>query len=249
VFLAPSLSVLRESRRMRAAAGPGGGDAAPTLLAMGNPHLDGTTATRVRALMDESLEPLPDAERQVQALRQVYGTDRSEVYVGKNAREDRLKGGAQSARVLHLATHGILNDRRPMYSHLVLSHEAGSAEDGLLEAREIMRLKFGADIAVLSACDTGRGRVGRGEGMIGLTWALLVAGVPTTVVSQWKVRSDSTADLMIAFHRRLQAQLARRSSAPDVAGALRAAALQIRRDPRYRHPFHWAAFLVVGDGY
>ena len=84
--------------------------------------------------------------------------------------------------------------------------------------------------------------------MIGLTWAMFVAGVPTTIVSQWKVRSDSTADLMIAFHRRLRAQLARPPGQRDVASALRLAALEIKRNPKYRHPFHWAPFVMVGDG-
>ncbi len=112
-----------------------------------------------------------------------------------------------------------------------------------------MQMRMTADIAVLSACETARGRVGGGEGMIGLTWALLVAGVPTTVVSQWKVRSDSTADLMIAFHRRLKEQLTRPAGQRDVGGALRAAALEIKKDRRYRHPFYWAPFIVIGDGY
>ena len=99
------------------------------------------------------------------------------------------------------------------------------------------------------SAETARGRVSRGEGMMGLTWAMFVAGVPTTVVSQWKVRADSTADLMIEFHRHLKAQLARPAGHRDVAGALRMAALTVKRDPRYRHPFHWAPFVLVGDGY
>ena len=74
----------------------------------------------------------------------------------------------------------------------------------MLEARELIKMDLRANLVVLSACETARGRVGRGEGMIGLTWALFVAGALTTVVSQWKVRSDSTAQLMIEFHRQLK---------------------------------------------
>jgi CHAT domain-containing protein len=85
--------------------------------------------------------------------------------------------------------------------------------------------------------------------MIGLTWALFVAGVPTTVVSQWKVRSDSTAELMMEFHRRLRSQSAKPSLGRGVATALREAALKVKRDPRYRHPFHWAGFIMIGAGY
>ena len=85
--------------------------------------------------------------------------------------------------------------------------------------------------------------------MIGLTWGLFVAGVPTSVVSQWKVRSDSTAELMVGFHTQLKKRLARSSGGISAAEALRDAALKLKGDSRYRHPFHWAGFVVVGDGY
>ena len=143
--------------------------------------------------------------------------------------------------MLHLATHGILNDASPMYSHLVLSAEGGSGEeDGLLEAWEVIDLDLEADLAVLSACETGRGRVGAGEGMIGLSWAFFVAGCPTTVVSQWQVESASTTELMLAFHRNLM-------KGESKAQALRSAALKLLGDRRYRHPFYWAGFVVIGE--
>jgi CHAT domain-containing protein len=137
-----------------------------------------------------------------------------------------------------------------MYSSLVLAQIAERAgEDGFLEAWELMSLDLKADLAVLSACETGRGRLGRGEGVIGLSWALFIAGVPSTIVSQWKVRSDSTADLMIEVHRRLSKYFVHGIGSKDVASALRSAALKIKSDTRYRHPFHWAGFIVVGDPY
>ncbi len=134
----------------------------------------------------------------------MYGAARSKVYIGAEAREDRVKAEAGQARILHFATHGTLNNASPMYSHLVLA-QGDNDEDGLLEAWELMQLDLKADLAVLSACETARGRFGAGEGMIGLTWALFVAGVPATVVSQWKVESASTRDLMLGFHRQLRA--------------------------------------------
>jgi CHAT domain-containing protein len=117
----------------------------------------------------------------------------------------------------------------------------------LLEAWEILNLDLKADLAVLSACETARGRIGAGEGMIGLTWALFVAGVPTTVVSQWKVRSDSTAELMVEFHRLLQARDAKGAPRLSRAEALRQAALKLLNSSQYRHPFFWAGFVLVGD--
>jgi CHAT domain-containing protein/tetratricopeptide (TPR) repeat protein len=249
ISYAPSLTVLREMLNARIKKTKPFG--AATLLAFGNPTLGKQAVARVKAvLMDESLDPLPEAERQVQSLGQIYGPGQSKVYVGAAAREERFKSEAKDFRVLHLATHGIMNDRSPMYSHLLLAQNGDeSKEDGMLEAWELMKLDLKADLAVLSACETARGRVGTGEGMIGLTWALFVAGVPTTVVSQWKVRSDSTAELMVEFHRQLNRRQDGPSARTSVAEALRAAALKLKGNNKYRHPFHWAAFVAIGDAY
>ena len=103
--------------------------------------------------------------------------------------------------MLHLATHGIFDDRSPMHSHVLLARGASPDDDGLLEAWEILSLALHANLVVLSACESGRGRVAPGEGLIGLSWALAVAGARTTIVSQWKVDSASTTALMLAFHR------------------------------------------------
>jgi CHAT domain-containing protein len=238
---APSLSALREMSRSRPAASslpPG-----PLLLAVGNPALVSTSP--VSSLRDITLAPLPETEKEVAALRQLYSGPNSRIYIGAQAQERRVKAEAGGVHVLHLATHGILDDRRPLYSCLVLSQDsAGSGEDGLLEAWEIMALDLHADLTVLSGCETARGGVRTGEGVIGLTWALFVAGCRTAVVSQWKVEAASTTRLMVAFHQRLR-------SAPAVgqpATALRLAALQLMKDSRYRHPFYWAGFIVIGRG-
>ena len=137
-----------------------------------------------------------------------------------------------------------------MYSRVLLAQAEGDAnEDGLLEAWEIMKLDLKTDLAVLSACETARGRVGAGEGMIGLSWALFVAGCPTTVVSQWKVESASTTELMLEFHRQLKSHMANPAGDFSAARALRGAALKLRRSNQYRHPFYWAGFVVTGKGF
>lgn len=245
---APSLTVLREMSRIRR---KDTNDAvrAPTLLALGNPALGQSTKERAPGplLMDENLGALPEAEKQVKALGQLYGPKRSRVYVGADAREERMKAEAGNFRILQLATHGILNNASPMYSHLVLAQGAtGAQEDGLLEAWEMMNLDLKADLVVLSACETARGRVGAGEGVIGLTWALFVAGSPATVVSQWKVESTSTTELMLEFHRRLQPS--NKQPHTSTATALQQASLKLLGNREYRHPFYWAGFVVVGDG-
>ncbi|HEU4389914.1 MAG TPA: CHAT domain-containing protein [Blastocatellia bacterium] len=248
ISYAPSLTVLREMDRHRANSGGVNPPPAKTLLAVGNPAIGRETAGRINAfLMDEKLGPLPEAEKQVAMLRKLYGARATRVYIGGEAREERVKQEAGSYRILHLATHGILNDASPMYSHLVLTQTGtGGTEDGLLEAWEIMKLDLNAELAVLSACDTARGRFGAGEGVIGLSWAFFVAGCPATVVSQWKVASTSTTELMIEFHRRLVASSKKAAAPISKAQALRQASLKLLRSRRYEHPFYWAPFVLVG---
>src|SRR5262245_57756015 len=249
VAYAPSLTALSEMIRLRD--GKKDSEGSPTLLAFGNPALGKQTIARARSvLMDEKLDPLPEAERQVNTLKLIYGPGKSKIYICAEAREERAKAESGSYRILHLATHGVLNDSSPMYSRVLLSQAEGDAnEDGLLEAWEIVKMDLKADLAVLSACETARGRVGAGEGMIGLSWALFVAGCPTTVVSQWKVESASATELMVEFHRRLKSQMANRADSFSAARALREAALKLRRTAAYRHPFYWAGFVVAGKGF
>jgi CHAT domain-containing protein len=237
LFYAPSLSVLREmknkalAQRARLQAGSAGflakvnpttSSALPRLLAMGN-----------------------QAEQEVTAIGEIYGARASTILIGNAAREETFKATASKYPVLHFAAHGVLDDVNPLYSRLLLA-TGSESEDGFLEAREIMKLDLHAELAVLSACQTARGQVGSGEGLIGMSWALFIAGASTTVASQWKVDSASTARMMIDFHRNLQSEQGPlRSSAAE---ALRKAAIKLMADPKYRHPFFWSGFVVVGNG-
>ncbi|MCI0391144.1 MAG: CHAT domain-containing protein [Acidobacteria bacterium] len=193
-------------------------------------------------MRDEKIDPLPESEQEVKALRRLYGKSRSKVYIGAEAREDRVKIEASQAGILHFATHGVLNDASPMYSYLALA-QGDKNEDGLLEAWELMQLDLRADLVALSACETARGRFGAGEGVIGLSWAMFVAGAPATLVSQWKVESASTRELMLGFHQSLRAP-SRKSVTK--AEALRRAALKLMKNPQTNHPFYWAGFVLVG---
>ncbi len=257
---APSLSVLSEmkkkasARRRAPADSPSNGfltkisatttPAFPRLLAMGNPALSSRLVSQLKsAPRDGSLDSLPHAEQEVKALREIYGAQKSTILIGKEAREETFKTTASNYPVLHFASHGVLDDVNPLYSRLLLA-TGSESEDGFLEAREIMKLDLHADLAVLSACQTARGQVGSGEGLIGMSWALFIAGTSTTVASQWKVDSASTARLMIDFHRNLQSGKAQAGAAE----ALRGAAIKLMADPKYRHPFYWSGFVVVGNG-
>jgi CHAT domain-containing protein/tetratricopeptide (TPR) repeat protein len=259
---APSLSVLREMgrratalrtahRRPTVAPVPAAGartNAQPELLALGNPNLSGETVAKVRfTRRDEPLNPLPDAEKEVKALGRLYGPGSSSVLIGAQAREATVKAEARKYVILHFATHAVLDDRNPLYSRIILSRSEGDAqEDGLLEAWEIMKLDLNAELAVLSACQTARGRVAAGEGVIGMSWALFVAGSPAAVVSQWKVDSARSSELMIEFHRNLLQKRGAGKTALSKSEALRQAALKLLHGP-YNHPAYWAGFILIGD--
>ena len=229
ISYAPSLSVLSDT--LRRSAQPSGGF--PKLLALGNP-------------VTSSADRLPEAERQVMEIQKLYGEPHSRALTGAAATEEIFKAEVGNYTVVHLASHAILDDASPMYSHVLLAATPSSHEDGMLEAREMMDLNLHAEMVVLSACETARGEAVAGEGITGMLWAMFVAGSPTTVASLWRVESASTSELMIEFHRqwlqnrRVHARLSKSS-------AMRTAALKLIALPRYSHPFYWAGFIVAGS--
>ena len=238
ISYAPALSFLTRRTEKPSA------DSLPTtLMAVGNPALSAPSVDQAAPASDWPVEqwpPLPATEQQLAELSEIYGKNHSRLLLGEGARESEFKADAQHFDVLHFATHGVLNNRAPLYSYLLFAQtNLGPDEDGFLEARELMQMNLPARLAVLSACETARGGIHAGEGVIGLSWALFIAGCPTTVVSQWKVDSESNTVLMVDFHRRLHA-----GASP--ADALRDASLALAKNPEYRHPFYWAPFVVVG---
>ncbi|HEY3055813.1 MAG TPA: CHAT domain-containing tetratricopeptide repeat protein, partial [Thermoanaerobaculia bacterium] len=227
MFYAPSMSVLQATERSASRDHEAAGK---TLLAFGNPHLAGAEVDRIRpAYRSGDLQPLPHAESEVRSLARLYG-ESSRIYIGEAADERTAKTESGNFKILHFATHGNLNDANPMYSHVVLSPSGG--EDGLLEAWEMMEMHLKADLVVLSACESARGRIGSGEGLIGLAWALFVAGSRTTVATEWKVESESTSRLMVDFHRALVHHDSENSSIAK-AESLRAAQLELMQNSSY----------------
>jgi CHAT domain-containing protein len=227
VFYAPSLRMATDVVRPRTTS-------ANRLLAFANARWGtGTESKR---------ELLAEAVAEVNAIAEIYGTNRSRVYSGPEATREVFGREAPHYRILHIAAHGIVEPDAPMYSAFALSAPASSpADDGMLEAREIASMPLDADLAVLSACSTASGRISPGEGPLGMCWAFLAAGCRAVVASQWDAESTTTADLMVAFHRRLAA-----GDPPPTA--LRAAQRGLlQRDPSL-HPLYWAPFVVVGAG-
>jgi len=180
------------------------------------------------------LPPLSGAETEVKAIAKKL---RADFQIGAEASEHAFRNNGRKKRLLHLATHGISFDANPLESFVALA--PGHGEDGQLTAAEILEMKFEADLAVLSACETGLGKIS-GDGVEGLARSFMAAGVPSLVVSLWNVDDDATKELMLVFYKNLNKGM-------DKADALRRAQLKIMRTPKWRHPQYWAAFVLYGE--
>src|SRR5262249_45748923 len=146
-------------------------------------------------------------------------------------------------RIVHFATHGLLNSERPELSGLVFSmvDEAGHQQDGFLRLHEIYNLRLPAELVVLSACQTALGKDIRGEGLVGLTRGFMYAGAPRVVASLWQVDDLATAELMGKFYRGMLKEGLR------PAAALRAAQVEMLKQKRWQSPYFWAAFVLQGE--
>jgi CHAT domain-containing protein/tetratricopeptide (TPR) repeat protein len=154
-----------------------------------------------------------------------------------------LGGALAGARIVHLATHGILDSARPSLSGLVFSlvNQHGQRQDGFVRLPDIYNMRLDADLVVLSACQTALGKDIKGEGLIGLTRAFMYAGTPRVVASLWEVSDLATAELMKKFYAGMLRQHL------PAAAALRDAQLQMAQDPRWASPYYWAGFVFQGD--
>ncbi len=190
-----------------------------------------------------ALTPLPSTREEVRDIAALYPGART--FLGAEATEERAKSMGKDARYLHFACHGLLDDRFPLSSALALTipeHPGEDQENGLLQAWEIFEsVRLDADLVTLSACDTALGKELGGEGLLGLTSAFHYAGARSVLASLWSVSDVSTAGFMKRFYGHL-----RKGKPKDEA--LRAAQIdQIRGKRGSAHPFHWAAFQLVGD--
>jgi CHAT domain-containing protein len=169
--------------------------------------------------------------------------EQGDLWLDLSANEDDLKTrDIQSYRVLHVATHGVLDAMRPQFSGLVLSLVGNkSDDDGFLRTGEVFNLKLGAPLVMLSACESGLGKVKRGEGVTGLSRAFMYAGATTVGVTLWSVADKPTAELMTDFYQRLL------GPNPSPSDAIREAQLAMISGKKYSAPFYWAPFVLVGE--
>lgn len=159
------------------------------------------------------------------------------------SRENLMKADLSSYRILHFATHSIIDDERPELSAIMLSNydERGQKITGLLRSAEIINLNINSEMVVLSGCRTGLGKDVRGEGLLNLSRSFMLAGTSRLLVSLWEVEDKATAEFMARFYEK---HLKEKMTA---AAALRAAKLDFMKDKRWRLPFYWSAFVLQGD--
>lgn len=225
ILNAPSIQVLdlahQQQKRIQ--------DSIKSVLIVGNPTMPMLAEA---GSVPQQLSSLPGAEREANAIAQLFS---AQAITGNAATKSAIEQRISQARIVHLATHGLLDDAGGFFSSLALAPSSG--DNGFLTAREIIALKLNAELVVLSACDTGKGQI-TGDGVIGLSRSFIGAGTPSVIVSLWAVPDGPTAELMTAFYQNLKNGL-------DKAQALRTAMLQTMK--QFPNPRDWGAFTLIGE--
>lgn len=228
LLTAPSIQILELTRSLKTKSTIARKNG--TVLIVGNPKMPS-----LRLELDqppEPLQPLIGAEQEAKAIAQLFKTS---PLLGSQASETRVKSELGKAQIIHLATHGILENLQGLQSALAFA--PSDRDDGFLTAKEILKLRLTADLVVLSACDTGRGQIS-GDGVLGISRSFISAGTPSLIVSLWAIPDASTATLMTHFYKNLQTQ-------PNKAAALRQSMLSTMQE--YPNPQDWAAFTLIGE--
>ncbi|RMF60326.1 MAG: CHAT domain-containing protein [Calditrichaeota bacterium] len=214
------------------------------LLALGNPDFGSYAVkdTSSQVSLRNRYLPLPNSEQEVKKIGALFSSSREATYTGAAATETVFKENAEKYRVLHLASHFVINDEDPLYSRVILAKDRDNNEDGFLQAYEVFNMKLNADLVVLSACNTALGTLRKGEGIVGITRAFLYAGIPSMVVSLWSVDDQATSEIMTNFYRYLK------------NGYRKNKALQLAKidylktvEGEKKDPFYWAPFILTGD--
>jgi CHAT domain-containing protein len=190
-----------------------------------------------------SLPRLSSSREEAQAISRLAPAGREWIALGFDANRAAVESARLSQyRIVHFATHALIDNQHPELSAIVLSmvDRRDHAEDGFLRLHEIYGLKLNADLVVLSGCETALGRAVRSEGLVGLTQGFFYAGSRQVMASLWSVQDRATADFMRLFYQ----ALLRRNM--DPATALQSAQAAMMKDARWSDPYYWAAFVLEG---
>ncbi|MCH8566925.1 MAG: CHAT domain-containing protein [Balneolales bacterium] len=236
-------SILRERRKHRELAGN------IRAMAVVNPIMGGSMDERRAIFRDDiELRALPFSKLEGDWIKQFFPGETT-LISGADATEKAIRSKELSRyRLLHFASHGLLDERNPAFSGIVLSVPDGENDttDGFLRTSEIYQLRLNADLVVLSACNTGIGRIVNGEGVLGFQRAFLFAGSDAVAVTLWSVEDRSTSLLMRSFYRNLASAAGDIGSRLTYETALRMARVELMQQSAYRHPIHWASFVFTG---
>jgi tetratricopeptide (TPR) repeat protein len=243
VSYAPSLSSLREIRKRNARRTV---KPAKDLLAFGDPFYGKRESAREAAPSQDYFSPssvlprLATSATEVQKAAAIFPAKRTDVFLRERASEPTLKSiNLEDYRIIHFAAHGQINDLNPMSSAIILAQNPDSPEDGYLQMREIYGLRMQADLIVLSACQSGRGPLIRGEGIEGLSRAFFYAGASAVMMSLWEVDDRVGARFMEKFYDFL-------GRGDSIVDAQRKAKLALIAGQDARHPYYWANIIVSG---
>ncbi|WP_445245978.1 CHAT domain-containing tetratricopeptide repeat protein [Microcoleus sp. OTE_8_concoct_300] len=227
ILTAPSIQVLDSTRQIRQRVT----SSATDVLVVGNPVMPKIAS--IPGKPPQNLSPLPNAEIEANNIAKQFTTS---ALIGSQATKANILPMLPQAKIIHLATHGIFDNLRGLGSAIALT--PSGSDDGWLTAEEIFNLKLNAELVVLSACNTGQGRITQ-DGIIGLSRSLISAGTPSVIVSLWSVPDAPTAPLMVEFYRQWQEKKLNK------AQALRQAMLTTMK--QHPQPRDWAAFTLIGE--
>lgn len=243
VFNNADVRVQRAISQVRKEAGHNSSLAKPPANELAEKSL--ATARALRSTnFSREISRLPFSRQEAQSILSLAASDQSFAALDFKAnRATVLNSDLSKYRIIHFATHGLLNSEHPELSGVLLSmvDEKGGPQDGFLQLNEIYNLNLQAELVVLSACQTGLGKDVKGEGLVGLTRGFMYAGATRVVASLWKVDDAATAQLMSYFYQEMF------SNQKKPAAALRAAQLKMAKQRAWKSPYYWAGFVIQGE--
>jgi CHAT domain-containing protein/tetratricopeptide (TPR) repeat protein len=246
IAYAPSISSFREiieregARRQKAQ---------KDLLAFGDPYFGpdeersdaGDKLKNAPSEISSQFARLQYSGLEIEKISSLFKEQAIDVFKRNEATEEQLKKlDLMPYRILHFATHCIIDDNKPARSHIVFSVGNISAEDEILQTREIFNLELNSDLVTLSACQTGLGQFIRGEGIVGLSRAFFHAGASSAIISLWAVHDQATSQFMGRYYHHLR-------SSNSIMDALQKTKLEMIDSGVLSHPYYWAAFVVTGN--
>jgi CHAT domain-containing protein len=207
------------------------------------PSFDNNTDNDQLASLDTFRSSLIPLSYTVQEVENISRFATGIAYSGQDADEHTFKNHASEYQIIHLATHAQIDDQNPDLSKLVFSNSNDSLEDGYLHISEIYNMELDAELAVLSACNTGYGKLVRGEGLMSLARGFAYAGCPSIVMSLWRANDQSTATIMGYFYESMSEGF----SKDDALRQAKLKYLESSPGATKKHPYFWAPFVVIGN--